>query len=114
MFKTFTPEFLSNLLNECVAELHPDTEMKLHFARWAEYHDQKLLGEWPTKEGSAYTYWENHVNRLHNTFLKRPYLFWAMVKEAFKLSDAQMESYFGPRPEKPDAAWSAGDKKWFD
>ena len=114
MFKTFTPEFLSNLLNECVAELHPDTEMKLHFARWAEYHDQKLLGEWPTKEGPAYTYWQNHVNRLHNTFLKRPYLFWAMVKEAFKLSDAQMESYFGPRPEKPDAAWSAGDKKWFD
>ena len=114
MFKTFTPEFLSNLLDECVAELHPATEMKLHFARWAEYHDQKLLGEWPTKEGPAYTYWENHVNRLHNTFLKRPYLFWAMVKEAFKLSDAQMESYFGPRPEKPDAAWSAGDKKWFD
>ena len=114
MFKTFTPEFLSNLLNECVAELHPDTEMKLHFARWAEYHDQKLLGEWPTKEGPAYTYWQNHVNRLHNTFLKRPYLFWAMVKEAFNLSDAQMESYFGPRPEKPDAAWSAADKKWFD
>ena len=114
MFNTFTPEFLSNLLNECVAELHPDTEMRLHFARWAEFHDRKLLGEWPTKEGPAYTYWQNHVNRLHNTFLKRPYLFWAMVKEAFKLTDAQMTGYFGPRPEKPDAAWSAADKKWFD
>ncbi len=114
MYKTFTPEFLSNLLNECVAELHPDTEMKLHFARWAEYHDQKVVGEWPTKESSAYTYWQNHVNRLHNTFLKRPYLLWAMVKKAFNLTDAQMESYFGPRPEKPDAAWSADDKQWFD
>ncbi len=114
MFKTFTPEYLSNLLNECVAELHPDTEMKLHFARWAEYHDQMVVGEWPIREGSAYSYWQNHVNRLHNTFLKRPYLLWAMVKEAFKLSDAQMVSYFGPRPEKPDAAWSADDKKWFD
>jgi hypothetical protein len=114
MFKTFTPEFLSDLLNECVAELHPDTEMKLHFARWAEYHDQMVVGEWPTKEGAAYSYWQSHVNRLHNTFLKRPYLLWAMVKEAFKLSDAEMESYFGPRPEKPDAAWSADDKKWFD
>ena len=114
MFKTFTPEYLSNLLNECLAELHPETEMRLHFARWSEYHDRKLMSEWPTKESSAYTYWQNHVNRLHNTFLKRPYLLWAMIKEAFKLSDAEMESYFGPRPEKPDAEWSADDKKWFD
>ncbi len=114
MFKTFTPEYLSSILNECVAELHPDTEMRLHFARWAEYHDQMVVGEWPTKESSAYTYWQNHVNRLHNTFLKRPYLLWAMVKKAFSLTDAQMESYFGPRPEKPDAAWSADDKQWFD
>ena len=37
-----------------------------------------------------------------------------MVKKAFSLTDAQMESYFGPRPEKPDAAWSADDKQWFD
>ena len=115
IFQMFTTEFLSAKLDECVAELHPDTEMKLHFARWAEYHDQMVVGEWPKRESSAYTYWQNHVNRLHNTFKKRPYLLWAMVKKQFDLTDAQMEGYFGPRPAKPeDAAWSSGDKQWFD
>lgn len=114
IFQTFTTEYLSAKLDECVAELRPDTEMKLHFNRWAEYHDKMVVSEWPTNYTSAYSYWQGHVNRLHNTFKKRPYLFWAMVKQQFKLTDAQMIEYFGPRPEKrEDAEWSSGDKKWF-
>ena len=115
IFQMFTTEFMTGILDECVAELHPDTEMKLHFNRWAEYHDQMVINEWPTKYSSAYAYWEKHVNQLKNGLKKRPYLLWAMVKKQFKLTDAQMIAYFGPRPEKPaDAAWSAGDKQWFD
>ena len=115
IFQMFTTEFMTNVLDECVAELHPDTEMKLHFARWAEYHDQMVISEWPTKVSSAYSYWEKHVNQLKNGLKKRPYLLWAMVKKQFELSDEEMEAYFGPRPAKPeDAAWSSGDKQWFD
>lgn len=115
IFQTLTTEFMSGILDECIAELHPDSEMKLHFNRWAEYHDPMVISEWPTKYTSAYTYWENHVNRLYNTLKKRPYLLWAMVQKQFKLTDAQMVSYFGERPVKPeDAAWSSGDYEWMD
>ena len=115
IFQTFTTEYMTNILNECVEELHPDTEMKLHFARWAEYHDKSVAIEWPTNYSSAYAYWEKHINQLKNCLKKRPYLFWAMVQKQFELTDEQMIEYFGPRPEKPaDAAWSDSDEQWFD
>lgn len=103
IFQTFTTEYMTAILEECVAELHPDSEMKLHFARWAEYHDQMVISEWPTKYSSAYAYWEKRINRLRNVTLKqRPHKLWAMVQEQFKLTDEQMLAYFGPQPEVPD------------
>ena len=101
IFQTFTTEYMMEVLEQCIAELHPDTEMKLHFYRWAEYHDQMVVGEWPTSYTSAYAYWERHVNRLKNVIKKRPTLLWEMVQEAFDLTDEEMLHYFGPQPEMP-------------
>ena len=101
IFQMFTTEFLLEKLDECVAELKPETEMKLHFARWAEYHDKMVVAEWPTKEGSAYTYWQSRISRLQNVLKKRPNRLWKMVQDQFKLTDAQMIQYFGPQPEMP-------------
>lgn len=101
IYQMFTTEFLLSMLDECVAELHPDTEMKLHFNRWAEYHDKMVAIEWPTSYASAYAYWESRLNRLRNVLKKRPNLLWTMVKEQFELTDAQMIEYFGPQPEMP-------------
>ena len=89
------------ILDECIAELKPDTELRLHFARWAEYHDQMVASEWPTREGAAYSYWQSRVNRLRNVLKKRPNRLWKMVKDQFKLTDEQMVLYFGPQPEMP-------------
>ena len=114
IYQMFTTEFMTEVLDECVEELHPDTEMRLHFARWAEYHDRMAVSEWPTKYSAAYAYWEKHINQLKNGLKKRPYLFWAMVKKQFELTSEQMIGYFGPRPEMPDAEWAAADKQWFD
>ncbi len=104
IFQTFTTEYMMDVLEQCIAELHPDTEMKLHFYRWAEYHDQMVIGEWPTSYTSAYAYWERHVNRLKNVIKKRPTLLWEMVQEAFDLTDEEMLHYFGPQPEMPTDA----------
>ncbi len=101
IYQFLTTERMLEILDECIAELYPDTEMKLHFSRWAEYHDQMYQVEWPTNYTSAYAYWEKHVNRLKNVIKKRPNRFWTMVQEQFKLTDEQMESYFGPQPEMP-------------
>ena len=59
------------------------------------------LSDWPTNYTSAYSYWQNRINRLKNVLKKRPNLLWDMVQEQFKLTDAQMEGYFGPQPEMP-------------
>ncbi len=113
IFQMFTSDYMLDMLDKCVAELHPDTELRMHFDRWAEYHDKMVLSEWPTNVTSAYAYWEKHVNRLKNVVKKRPYVLWGMVREQFKLTDAQMESYFGPRPEKrSDADWNKSDLEW--
>ena len=33
----------------------------------------------------------------------RPYKFWGLFQDEFKLSDQQMIQYFGPRPADPEA-----------
>jgi len=99
IFKTLTTEFMTGILEECIAELKPDTEMRLHFARWAEYHDRMVMSEWPTKEGAAYSYWQSRITRLRDvTIQQRPHRLWQMVKDQFKLTDAQMLDYFGEQP----------------
>ncbi len=104
IFQTFTTEYMTEMLDKCVAELHPESELKLHFARWAEYHDQMVISEWPTKYSSAYAYWEQRVSRLKNVLKVRPNKLWTMVQEQFKLTDAQMIEYFGEQPELPPDA----------
>ncbi len=101
IFQTLTTDYMMGILDECIAELKPDTELRLHFARWAEYHDQMVASEWPTREGAAYSYWQSRVNRLRNVLKKRPNRLWKMVKDQFKLTDEQMVQYFGPQPEMP-------------
>ena len=114
IYQTFTTEFMLNKLEECLAELHPETEMRLHFSRWAEYHDKMYLSDWPTNYTSAYSYWLSRLNRLRTVLTKRPYLFYNMVKKELKVSDAEMLQYFGPRPEQPtNVEWNKSDKEWF-
>ena len=100
IFQTFTTEYMNEVLDQCVAEIEP--EMNMHFARWADEHDQMVISEWPTTPDAAYRYWESRINRLRNVLKKRPNLLWGYVQEQFQLSDAEMVSYFGPRPEMPD------------
>ena len=53
----------------------------------------------------AYRYWQQRVERLRNTLKKRPNLLWGYIQDAFELSQAQMEDYFGPRPDMPSDAY---------
>ena len=103
IFQTFTTDYMMNMLDECVAIIKP--EMELHFARWAEEHDQTIVSEWPTTPDGAYRYWEQRVERLRNTIRKRPNLLWTMIKEQFELSEEEMVHYFGPQPEMPPEAY---------
>ncbi len=100
IFQTFTTEYMMGYLDQCISEISP--ELNMHFARWAEEHDPLVMSEWPTSPDAAYRYWETRINRLRNTLKKRPNLLWGMVQEQFKLSNAQMLEYFGPRPEMPE------------
>lgn len=99
IFQTLTTETMTAVLEPLIAQIEP--EMPLHFARWAEEHDQMVIGEWPTTTDGAYRYWEQRINRLRNTLKGRPYYLWGYVQEAFSLTDEQMLDYFGPRPELP-------------
>ena len=66
----------------------------------AQYADQ------PQSKDGALRYWESRVNRLRNVARKRPAYCWRQVAEWFKLTDAQMEHYFGPIPIMPaEATW---------
>ncbi len=100
IFQTFTTEYMTEMLEKCLAELKPETEMRLHFDRWAEYHDRMVASEWPTNPTSAYSYWQSRLTRLREvTLVMRPPRLWQMVKDQFKLSNEQMLEYFGPQPE---------------
>ena len=104
IYQTFTTEFMLAKLEECVAELYPETEMRLHFRRWAEYHDPMYMADWPTKYTAAYSYWLQRIERLRNVLKVRPNKLWEMVQSAFSLTDAQMLEYLGPQPELPEDA----------
>ena len=39
---------------------------------------------------------------MKETIKYRPYRLWGYVQDQFKLSDAEMAAYFGPRPDNPD------------
>ncbi len=95
-----TPDYMIAVLDECLAEMNYN-EMVMHFDRWAEFHDQMYVSEWPKTPTAALAYWEKHVNRLKNVLKKRPTLLWEMLQEQFKLTNAQMVDYFGEKPVMP-------------
>ena len=111
IFQTFTTDHMLEVLEGCLKEIEP--EMTWHFSTWAELHDPMVISEWPTTVDGAIRYWEKHVNNLRNTLKKRPYILWGQVREQFKLTNEEMEAYFGPRPEKrDDAVWDKADLEW--
>ena len=102
IFKKFTTNNMLEVLEPLVDEIKP--EMTLHWARWGEENDQFVISEVPVTIDGAYRYWEQRVNRLRNTLKVRPYRLWQYIQQGYDLTDAQMNEYFGPRPELlPDA-----------
>ena len=103
IYQTFTTEYLLSVLEPMVAQIKP--EMQLHWARWGEENDPAIIAVAPASADGAYRYWEQRIDRLRNTCKKRPNLLWGFIQDAFELSQAQMEDYFGPRPDMPSDAY---------
>ena len=99
IFQKLTTEFMITTLNEMVKIIEP--EMQLHWARWGEENDKMVIAEVPTTVDGAYRYWEKRVDRLRNTCKLRPTRLWEFTQDAFNLTNAEMEKYFGPKPEMP-------------
>ena len=104
VFNYYTTDVMLAQVEECTAILAP--EMDMHFDRWAAENLKSISSEQPqTKEGCL-RWWRSRVERLRNVVRKRPAYCWRQVAEWFKLTDAQMESYFGPIPIlPPEASW---------
>ena len=84
------------LIDEMRDTIEP--EMGMHFNRWAGETFNFVAFDPPSEPEAAYNYWLGRVNRLKNVARARPYYVWGHVQDWFELSDAQMESFFGPRP----------------
>ncbi len=102
VFKKLTTKAMLDILEELVELIKP--EMQLHWARWGEENDQYVLQEVPTTVDGAYRYWEKRVERLRNVVRCRPTRLWEYTQDAFNLTNAEMEKYFGPKPEFPPEA----------
>ena len=93
-------------INECAAILEP--EMDMHYDRWAAENLKNISFDQPQTKDGCMRYWRSRVERLRNIARKRPAYCWRQVAEWFKLTDKQMESYFGPIPLIPaDATWDS-------
>jgi hypothetical protein len=99
IFKKLTSENMLAVLEPLVQQIQP--EMQLHWARWGEENDPMVIAEVPTTIDGAYRYWEKRVDRLKNVCKLRPARLWDFTQEAFNLTNAQMEQYFGKKPEIP-------------
>ena len=102
IFKKLTTQVMLDILQGLVDQITP--EMQLHWARWGEENDQDVLAEVPTTVDGAYRYWEKRVERLRNVVRLRPTRLWEYTQDAFNLTNAEMEKYFGPKPEMPPEA----------
>ncbi|NLB90691.1 MAG: hypothetical protein GX786_05680, partial [Clostridiales bacterium] len=100
VYQILTTDTMLEILEPMVEILEP--EMPLHFARWAEFRVKQIAFDNPTTPEGALRYWNERVERLRDTLRKRPNLFYDMVQEEFKLSDAQMLHYFGQQPPLPE------------
>lgn len=99
IFRQLTTKVMLDQIQVCYDILKP--EMQMHYERWASYNLKSISSEQPQTVDGCMRYWNERVDRLRNVVKKRPTICWDQVKEWFKLSDAQMTDYFGPRPEMP-------------
>ncbi len=103
IFQTLTTEVMIAQVDECVAQI--EQEMPMHFQRWAGYPDTRIINsDSPSSASGLLRYWRQRVDRLKNVMTLRPYKFWVLVQKEFKLTDAQMNHYFGQCPPNPEAA----------
>ena len=99
IFQVFTTQVMTDTFNELAKQI--EQEMTLHFARWAELNDKKIIAESPVTPEGAMRYWNLRLDRSRNVMKKRPTLFYGMVQEYFNLPDVAMLEYFGPKPPMP-------------
>ncbi len=102
IYQTVTTEVMQQELDECVAWI--ESEMPIHFERWAEYNDKKINVDSPLTADGAMRYWRERVRRLREeTMVMRPYRLYGFVQDRFGLTDEEMVYYFGgSRPQKPE------------
>ncbi len=102
IYQTVTTPVMQQELDECVAWIQP--EMSIHFERWAEYNDKVINSDSPMTADGAMRYWKERVRRMREeTMVLRPYWIYTLTQQAFGLTDAQMQHYFGgPAPVKPE------------
>ncbi len=99
IFQKLTSDVMLAQIDECYNILQP--EMMMHYERWSAYHLKSISSEQPQTVDGSMRYWNARVDRMKNVVKKRPTICWDQVKEWFKLTDAQLTEYFGPRPEMP-------------
>ncbi len=98
----FRTDYLTSLFNSMVAVIQP--EMMMHMQRWAAEVHPKVSFDQPKNPEGGYSYWMTRCERmLRRIFPRRPYYIWQEIIDYFGLSQAEMEGYFGPCPDNPDA-----------
>ena len=102
IYQVMTTEVMQKELDECVARI--ETEMPIHFERWAEYNDRVINFDSPLTSDGALRYWRERVRRMREeTMVLRPYWIYTLFQQAFGLSTDEMNFYFGsPPPVKPE------------
>jgi len=101
IYQILTTETMDSVLDEMAAVIEP--EMMMHCQRWAGDPGWKLVNsDTPSTAEGMYSYWVKRINRVKNTTRKRPYYIYTLFQKQFKLTNAQMQQYFGgPCPAKP-------------
>ncbi|MBR5344554.1 MAG: lamin tail domain-containing protein [Clostridia bacterium] len=100
VFTFCTTEKMLSILEPMVEEITP--EMTLHWERWGPENDKMVISDVPTTADGAYRYWQQRVEFIRNVIRKRPRKLWAMIKNEFNLTEAQMIEYgFGEQPHFP-------------
>ena len=92
-----TTENMVSLFYEMTAQIKP--EMQMHSERWATEMSPKVSFDVPKNATGAYNYWLTRCERTVRVMNRRPHFIWLDIQSYFGLSDAEMESYFGPCPE---------------
>lgn len=100
IYQLLTTNVMLEELKECTSLIYP--ELTIHYSRWARFSEKTINSDSPITADGYMRYWQQRVDRMKNTMTRRPYLFWGYFQEQFKLTDREMEFYFGERPANPD------------